>query len=251
MRLRTDFLQQTFNTAINFLYPTQCRICENQIGLYAVPFLCNVCWDSIDFIKPPFCEICGTPNIDGTCADCDTNPPRYGKLRTIALYKGALQQAIHQFKFEKRKNVAKYLIQLLIEHIPSDCNINEYDYIIPIPIHKIRLNERGFNQSIILSNGIAENYHVDVRTDLLIRRKNTSPQSSLDREKRKSNIIGAFDLEKREHLQAKKLLVFDDVFTTGATIQEAVNVLWEADPTEIDVLTLARTPPYTNDSVVT
>lgn len=242
MRLPLDTLQQTFNTAINFLYPTQCRICENQIGLSTVPFLCHICWDKIDFINPPFCDICGTPNIDGTCVECETNPPRYGKLRTIALYEGTLQQAIHLFKFEKRKNLAKYLIQLIIDNTSWDFNITEYDYIIPIPIHKIRLNERGFNQSIILSKGIAENYHVDVRTDLLIRRRNTSAQSSLDREKRKSNIIGAFGLVNREQLQGKKLLVFDDVFTTGATVQEAVNVLWEADPTEIDVLTLARTP---------
>ena len=251
MRLRLDTLQQTFNTAINFLYPTQCRICEKQIGLSAVPFLCNICWDKIDFINPPFCDICGIPNIDGTCEACETNPPRFGKLRTIALYEGALQQAIHLFKFEKRTNFAKYLIQLIIDNASWDFNITEYDYIIPIPIHKIRLNERGFNQSIILSKGIAENYDVDVRTDLLIRRRHTSAQSSLDREKRKSNIIGAFGLENREQLQGKKLLVFDDVFTTGATVQEAVNVLWEADPTEIDVLTLARTPSYTNDPDVT
>lgn len=251
MRLRLDTLQQTFNTAINFLYPTQCRICEKQIGLSAVPFLCNICWGQIGFINPPFCDICGTPNIDGTCAECDTNPPRYGKLRTIALYDGALQQAIHLFKFEKRTNFAKYLIQLIVDNTSWDFNITEYDYIIPIPIHKIRLNERGFNQSIILSKGIAENYHVDVRTDLLIRRRHTAAQSSLDREKRKSNIIGAFGLANREKLQGKKLLVFDDVFTTGATVQEAVNVLWEADPSEVDVLTLARTPSYTNDSVVT
>ena len=242
MMLRSDFLQQTFNTAINFLYPTQCRICEDQIGLYAVPYLCKVCWDRIDFVKPPFCEICGIPDIDGTCAECETNPPRYGKLRTIALYKDALQQAIHLFKFEKRPNIAKYLIQLIIDNTPSDCNMTEYDYIIPIPIHKVRLNERGFNQCIILSKGIAENCRVDVRTDVLIRRRNTSPQSSLDREKRLKNIIGAFGLEKREHLQGKKILVFDDVYTTGTTVREAVNVLWEADPTEIDVLTLARTP---------
>ena len=196
MRLRLDILQQTFNTAINFLYPTQCRICEKQIGLSAVPFLCNICWEKIDFIKPPFCDICGTPNIDGTCVECETNPPRYGKLRTIALYEGALQQTIHLFKFEKRTNFAKYLIQLIIDNTSWDFNITEY--------------ERGFNQSIILSKGIAENYNVDVRTDLLIRRKHTSAQSSLDREKRKSNIIGAFGLENREQLQGKKLLVFDD-----------------------------------------
>ncbi len=242
MLLRSDILHQTINTAINFLYPTQCRICKNQIGLETVPYMCDKCWNNIDFVLQPWCDLCGTPKINGTCADCNDKPPRFGKLRTIAFYEGALQQAIHLFKFERRIYLAKFLIQIIINNIPSDCNIADYDYIIPIPIHKQRLNERGFNQSYILSKGISKKHKVEVSTDVLIRRRNTSPQSSLDRDKRLQNIIGAFELSNEEQIQGKKILLFDDVFTTGATVSEAVNVLWSADPTEVDVLTLARTP---------
>ena len=242
MAFSSNFLQQTINSAFNFLYPTQCRICKNQIALETVPYMCDNCWNNINFVIQPWCDICGTSEIEGTCAACDTNPPRYGKLRTIALYEGVLQQTIHLFKFEKRINIAKYLIQLIIDNIPADCNIIEYDYIIPIPIHKKRLIERGFNQSYILSKGISNIFNIEVNLDTLNRSRNTLPQSSLDREKRLINMIGAFGLSNAEQIRGKKLLVFDDVFTTGATIKEAVDVLWDADPTEVDVLTLARTP---------
>ena len=85
-------------------------------------------------------------------------------------------------------------------------------------------------------------FNIEVNLDTLNRSRNTLPQSSLDREKRLINMIGAFGLSNAEQIRGKKLLVFDDVFTTGATIKEAVDVLWDADPTEVDVLTLARTP---------
>ena len=242
MLLRSNILHQTINTAINFLYPTQCRICKNHFGIETVPYMCDKCWGNIDFVERPWCDLCGLPKTDGTCDKCNTKPPRFGKLRTIAFYEGAVQQAIHIFKFERRLYFAKFLIQLIIDNVPSDCDITDYDYIIPIPIHKRRLNERGFNQCFVLCKGISKKFKVEVKTDVLTRRKNTSPQSSLDRDKRMQNIIGAFGLSNEDQIQGKRILLFDDVFTTGATVSEAVNVLWSADPTEVDVLTLARTP---------
>ena len=241
MQLRPNILQQTVETAITFLYPAQCRVCEKQLGLESVPYMCDACWNDIPLIEPPWCEMCGIPNTEDVCDACAATPPPYGKLRTIAYYEAALQQAIHLFKFEKRTALTKPLTQLTMEHIPNDCNIAEYDFILPIPIHKKRLRERGFNQATLLANGIAKTAGVQVVTDALVRHRNTSPQSSLDREARQTNIVGAFELQKKEIVRNKRILVLDDVFTTGATVREAVKVLWNADPVEIDVLTLART----------
>ena len=136
MQVRPNILQQTLETAITFLYPAQCRVCEKQLGLESVPYMCDECWNDIPLIEPPWCEMCGIPNIEDTCDACAITPPPYGKLRTIAYYESALQQAIHLFKFEKRTTLAKPLTQLTMEHIPDDCNITEYDFILPIPIHK-------------------------------------------------------------------------------------------------------------------
>ena len=136
---------------------------------------------------------------------------------------------------------ARHLIQLLNAHIPSDCSIAEYDFILPVPIHKKRLRERGFNQAMLLANGIAKVEGVPILANTLIRNRHTIAQSSLDREARQQNLIGAFEIQNPDIIRDKRLLIFDDVFTTGATIREAVNELWTADPVEVDVLTLART----------
>jgi len=234
-------LRDISETAITFLYPAECRVCKEFLGATPIPYICNNCWQDIQFLEAPWCDICGTPVINGLCEACATAPPRYGKLRTLAFYQTTLQQAIHFFKFEKKRVFARPLIQLINAHIPSDCNIAEYDFILPVPIHKKRLRERGFNQATLLANGIAKTEGVPVLTDTLIRYRHTVAQSSLDREARQQNLRGAFTIRNPDIIRGKRLLIFDDVFTTGATIREAVSELWTADPAEVDVLTLART----------
>ncbi len=247
-----NIFRHTVETFITFLYPAQCRGCEKFIGLESIPYLCDACWHDIQLLQPPCCDICGVPLYSdkhphsssqaNTCDECARKPPRYGKLRTIAFYQGTLRQAIHLFKFEKRTALAKPLIQLMTANLPTDCRIEDYDVIIPIPIHKNRLRERGFNQATLLAKGIANTTNVPVVTDTLIRDKDTQQQSNLSgRKARQENISEAFALRKVESVHGKQLLLVDDVFTTGATVQEAVKVLWRADPAEIDVLTLART----------
>ena len=237
----SSVLQDMFETAVVFLYPAECRVCEEFLGVTSVPYICNSCWQDIQYIEPPWCDICGTPGVSGLCDPCAISPPRYGKLRSIAFYQTTLQEAIHLFKFGKKKVLARHLIRLINARMPTDCRIAEYDFVLPIPIHKKRLRERGFNQATLLANAIAGAEGVPVLTDTLIRKRHTVAQSSLDREARQQNIIGAFGIRNPDLIRGKRLLIIDDVFTTGATIREAVSELWTADPVEIDVLTVART----------
>ena len=237
----SHLLQETLKTAIVFLYPAKCRVCEAFLEVTAIPYICTDCWHDIQFVEPPWCDICGTPDVSGRCDECATNPPRYGKLRSVAFYQTTLQLAIHLFKFEKKKVFAQHLIRLINAHLPTDCCIADYDFILPVPIHKKRLRERGFNQATLLAKGIAQAEGVPILTDTLIRHRHTVAQSSLGLEARQNNIIGAFEIPNPEIIRDKRILIVDDVFTTGATIREAVNELWNADPAEIDVLTLART----------
>ena len=241
MQIRSNFLHQTVETAVTFFYPAQCRNCDEQLGYSTVPYICDTCWNRIKLVEPPWCEICGISTTEDKCDECATKPPQYGKLRTIAVYEAAIQKAIHLFKFEKKITLATPLAQLIITHLPDDCIIADYDYILPIPIHKKRLKERTFNQATLIANQLAKAAGIRIEKDALVRHKNTSPQSSLDKEARQKNIIGAFKLHKKDVVQGKHILVIDDVYTTGATVQEAVKVLWTADPIEVDVLTLTRT----------
>ena len=236
-------LRNLSETATVFLYPATCRVCEVPIGMTRVPHICDDCWQDIRFLEPPWCDICGTPNVVGLCDPCAINPPRYGKLRSVAYYDKdkALQKAIQLFKFGKKQGLTQHLVQLLNAYLPSDCILAEYDFILPVPIHKQRLKERGFNQSENLAKGIAAAAGIPVRTDILIRDRHTAAQSGLDSAARQENIKNAFKILDPAALTGKRLLLIDDVFTTGATIREIVNELWTADPAEIDVLTLART----------
>ena len=237
-----SLLRDLFETAVVFLYPAECRVCEEFLGVTSVPYICNDCWQDIQFLEPPWCDICGTPGVNGLCDPCAISPPRYGKLRSIAFYQTTLQEAIHLFKFEKKKVLAQHLIQLINARMPTDCNMAEYDFVLPIPIHKKRLRERGFNQATLLANAIAGAAGVPVLTDTLIRKRHTVAHRAVWTEKPASeNIIGAFGIHNPEIIRGKRLLIIDDVFTTGATIREAVSELWTADPVEIDVLTVART----------
>lgn len=233
-------IQQFIETAITFLFPAQCKVCDKNIGLESIPYLCKDCWGCLEIVTPPWCEICGINNIDAVCDVCATTPPRYGKLRTIAFYDDILQKIIHLYKFQKRKSLAKHLSYIMIKHQPQDFDFKEYDYILPIPIHKNRLRERGFNQSTLIAQGISNEIGINICSDALVRSKNTSPQSSLTRDARQTNVVGAFGIKNRSLIRDKRILILDDVYTTGATVKEAVNMLWNEDPIEIDVLTLAR-----------
>ena len=234
-------LRDIFETAVTFLYPAECRVCEVFLEVTSIPYICANCWRDIQFLEPPWCDICGTPDVDGRCDECATSPPRYGKLRSIAFYQTTLQQAIHLFKFEKKQIFAQHLVQLIKAHIPTDCPVAKYDFILPVPIHKKRLRERGFNQATLLAKGIAQVEGVPILTDMLVRHRHTVAQSSLGMEARQQNIIGAFEIRNPHVIHNKRILIIDDVFTTGATVREVVNELWKADPSEVDVLTLART----------
>ena len=234
-------LREIFETAVVFLYPANCRVCETSLEVTSLPCICANCWQDIQYLEPPWCDICGTPNVKGFCDECAVSPPPYGKLRSIALYQTTIQQAIHLFKFEKKTGLAQHLIQLINARIPVDCAITEYDFILPVPIHKRRLRERGFNQSTVLAKGIAQAAGVPILTDVLVRHRHTVAQSSLDIEARQHNIVDAFKIRTPDVIRDKHILIIDDVITTGATVREVVNELWKADPAEIDVLTLART----------
>ena len=139
----------------------------------------------------------------GLCDACAVSPPRYGKSRSIAFYHTTLQQAIHLFKFEKKRVFAQPLVQLINTHIPSDCDIAEYDFVLSIPIHKKRLRERGFNQATLLADGIAKAKDIPVLVDTLVRKRHTVAQSSLDSAARQQNIVGAFEVRNPDIISGK------------------------------------------------
>ena len=177
-------------------------------------------------------------------------PPLFRKLRAIAFYEPTLREAIHLMKYEKKQILSKHLIQLLRTHLPADLPSTDYDFLLPIPLHTNRFRQRGFNQAEQIAQGIAQVWDVSVRTDILFRIRDTAPLSSLgSHEERRKNIAGAFEVGSPDLIQDRKILLIDDIFTTGTTINETLKVLQIANPDYVDVLTLARTRPSTQQSI--
>lgn len=229
---------------ITFVFPAKCRRCETPMGVGQVPYLCDACWEQIELLKPPWCQICGLPRWRPICADCREHPPLFRKLRAIAFYEPTLREAIHLMKYEKKQIISKHLIQLLQAHFPQDLASTDYDFLLPIPLHTNRFRQRGFNQAEQIAQGIAQVWGVPVRTDIFFRIRDTAPLSSLgSHEERMKNIAGAFEVGSPDLIQDRKILLIDDIFTTGTTIHEALKVLQVANPDCVDVLTLTRTRP--------
>ena len=229
---------------ITFVFPAKCRRCDTPMGVGKVHYLCNACWDQIELLKPPWCQICGLPRWSAVCADCREHPPLFRRLRAVAFYEPTLREAIHLMKYEKKQVISKHLIQLLQAHLPQDLASTDYDFLLPIPLHTNRLRQRGFNQAEQIAQGVAQVWGVPVQTDILLRTRDTVPLSSLEsREERTKNIAGAFEVRPQDSIQGRKILLIDDIFTTGTTINEALKVLRFANPDCVDVLTLTRTRP--------
>ena len=222
---------------VTFLYPAQCRICQDSLALGPRPYICDQCWEQIEF--------CGTQ-------DTISNWPGCRRSRSVTFYLPILREAIFLLKYEKKQVMAKHLADLLLQHPPSDFNFADYDLYVPIPLHKKRQRQRGFNQAELILKAVAKTRFLPIRTDLLARVKNTAPLSQLTSvDERIGNISGAFQLRYPEQIKDLRILIFDDILTTGTTLKEAVRVLEQGEPEYIEILTLSKTsstevePPHT------
>ncbi len=215
------------------LFPSRCLICKR----ISREVICSDCFSKVSLIKGPICNICGSPlEEEGLCYKCRTSLPYFSRARSYALYDGVIRTAIIRFKFEKRRNLGIFLGKVLGEFI---LELKwDIDFIVPIPLSKERLRIRGFNQSEILATEASKILGIPMSLGL-IRIKETKPSINLNVEERLNNINRAFLLSDT-NLKGKKILLIDDVYTTGATTNEASKTLVERGIKEVRVVTLAR-----------
>ncbi|MBN3032678.1 MAG: ComF family protein [Candidatus Saganbacteria bacterium] len=198
----------------------------------------------LDLIFPPRCEACGKSGPEALCPECFAGvrfmKPQYG-IHCAAAYDGAVRTALHRFKFQKRKRLAEPLGILLVNYLGQApaLKMKEFDSIVPVPLHRKRLRQRGFNQIDLLASVIGRYYELPV-VPSLERVKNTRPQFDLPKHERFENIKGAFRVCRSKEVYDKRLLLLDDIYTTGATAAECVRALTIAGARRVEVLTLAR-----------
>lgn len=215
------------------IFPSRCLICKK----ISSDILCSDCLSKVSLVQPPICRICGIPIDNGNiCYRCRQNTLYFSQARSYALYEGPMRTAIIKFKFERRREIGKFFGEILGRFA---LQLNwDIDVIIPIPLSKRRLKERGFNQSEILALEVSKILKLPISLGL-VRIKETKSSIDLSLEERRININKAF-LVSDKGLKGKRVLLVDDVYTTGATVSEAGKTLLERGISEVKVLTLAR-----------
>ncbi len=194
------------------------------------------CWEKIAPYSGPSCSICATPlasEYSTVCGECIKNEPPFAKVLNYGLYSGALAEAIHRMKFYGIRRLAIPLGKLLL-----NLEIPAVDGIVPVPLSKKCLRQREFNQTLLLSKVISKKLKMPLYMDILLKKKDTPPQIGLSAKERTKNLKGAFEV--RGNINNLRLLLLDDVMTTGATARECSKALIKAGAEEVIVVTLAR-----------
>jgi ComF family protein len=232
---------------LRFIMPVACIGCDRPLTTDPVPFFCRQCWDRIVPITGPTCSRCHQPfaspaaiswSPDHQCQNCLERPPAYKRAWTLFPYLPPLQDAICSFKYRAKVPLAKPLASLMIGALPPEIDA---DIIIPVPLHPSRLRAREFNQSLLLADQIADHLACPVSVTHLFRLLPTDPQTTLSRPERLRNLRKAFAVRNPDAIAGRRLLLIDDVFTTGTTLNECAKALLKAGATSVCALTLART----------
>lgn len=250
--------------ALDILFPPRCLICEGDfpdsmihaqaLPPYHRPFwrelveeraFCPKCFREIPFIREPMCLQCGSPlphnlNPESSCGQCLVTPPLYASAQSLGLYEGSLHQAINRLKYNNQRTLANPLGHLLSIATDDRIRSKRIDVILPIPLHPKRLKERGYNQSILIAKILALYIGIPVEFGCLERIRWTVPQVELKGRLREKNVRGAFRVTHPERINGKRVLLVDDVLTTGATVNEATRTLMKSGINEVHVLTLGR-----------
>jgi len=199
--------------------------------------------------QSPHCHRCGVPfrtvnDANHACGRCITDPPAFGVARAAAIYDASqpadqpLKAILQRYKYSREVALAAPLAQLLRRECPFD--IGNYDIIVPVPLHLSRLRWRGFNQASLLARRIAAGNRVPVDVFSLERMRATQPQVELDEKERRQNVAAAFRVSRPDRIRQRRVLLVDDVYTTGSTVNECSRVLRAAGAGAVDVLVLAR-----------
>lgn len=228
----------------DILYPQKpyCISCNKRLKPNEY-ILCNECNGKIDVIKPPVCLKCGRElgfsyQSQTTCENCSKSHLHFVEARAYGHYNGALKKLIYEFKYKRRREVSKVLSKKMVKTI-NRLDWPKFDWLVPTPLHTKRQRERGFNQSELLAKEMSKGLKIPLFNGL-VRVKYTEHQTLLDKSSREKNLEGAFDVIKKQDINGKRLLLVDDVYTTGATAEQCAKSLIKAGCRDVFVITCAR-----------
>lgn len=240
-------LRRLLDALLNLLFPEDCLACSAPIARHQECGVCDACWDKALALRivPPRCACCGLPllNFEGAeeylCGECMLRPPPFSGARAFGFYTGELGTIIKELKFGGRKKLGELLGPLLVSVFFESWGREDFDFIVPVPLHAKRRRQRGYNQAEVLARVLSRRLALPFHS-FLKRIRPTLPQVGLSHSQRMENVRNAFRCVAPGAVEKKRILLVDDVMTTGATVASAAKALLEAGALRVSVLTVAR-----------
>jgi ComF family protein len=231
---------------LDFVLPPYCGICRKPLNV-GEKSVCQVCFNRIEVITSPFCERCGKPSLSTVCSECILYPHKFTRARALGKYQGVLKSLILLFKERRKLSIGKKLALLLSHIIKTDELMRDADLLTPVPLYPVVERQRGYNQSKILAQEISLYTGIPVAY-ILSQVKPTKPQKSFStsylskeeqRRLRVLNVKGVFRAN-NSVVHNKKIIIIDDVLTTGATLNECAEELYNAGASKVYAAVIAR-----------
>ncbi len=231
----------------DLLFPRHCRTCDAKMPHENRFLICEICFQKISFLPNQACRGCAKflPGFDGSeerglCPSCLRDKRFFDECFSVALYAGVIKELLQSFKYAREEYLAPTLQMIFGSVSGRDIPWNEFDCIVPVPLHPLKLKERGFNQSLFLAQTLYKKQKIPLLPTVLKRVKYSAGQTLQDKRERMENIQNSFVVNSPHKIRDKRVLLVDDVLTTEATAQECAKVLKSAGAISVTVLTLAR-----------
>jgi ComF family protein len=223
---------------VNICFPPVCLHCQTRIADQRM-WICGSCYDKLETIPEQHCPRCGYPTPDDYCSNCGEFDYVFGQAKAVFAFDGVAKTLVHALKYEGYSAIATWFARQMHRQIIQEQLFAGTDCLVAIPLHRVRRRERGFNQSELIARALAKLLDKPYAHDLLRRRLHTASQTLLDRKARLQNLHQAF-LAGKESPHGLSILLIDDVFTTGTTVNEAAKTLLTAGAAEVNVMTVCH-----------
>ncbi len=240
-----DLIRNISLAFLNLIYPKRCQGCGSKLHYENRFYLCLECLKKIKLNSPPFCIKCGRPvagmaEIEVVCGKCAGAKYDFDKAFFCCNYEGLVKELIHKFKYNHKKFLIYIFNKLMVDFAKNYISINNLDMVAPVPLHRGKLQQRGFDQSLLLSRNLSKTLGLSHSYNILTRDKDTRQQTGLSKKQRLDNIKGAFSVKSKKVFDNKRVLLIDDVFTTAATANECAAALKKVGAKSVTLLTLAK-----------
>ena len=241
--MKFSWLKKIIGEMINLIYPRRCPICDNVLQSQGI-LCCEECKGKLKYVKEPFCKKCGKPVEDEEieyCFDCSKKEKHFNSGRAVFIYDECMKNSIAGFKYKGKREYGEFYGNEIVNKLGDYINSLGVDAIIPVPIHKERYRTRGYNQADVIAKFVGHKLDIPVMSDALIRTVNTVAQKELDNKQRNKNLFNAFEANIQDSglENINKVLIIDDIYTTGATIDSCAKALIDKKKMEVYFVTLS------------